>query len=104
MNYYYHGKKGIIFIDKSKGASALIVLQKYLDERGCNIDYIHDTESLRKLADESGCVGFEMPPFDENAKRDFFSVISQSGVLPRKTFSMGHAQEKRYYLEARRIR
>ena len=104
LNYYYHGKKGIIFIDKSKGASALIVLQKYLDERGCNIDYIHDTESLRKLADESGCVGFEMPPFDENAKRDFFSVISQSGVLPRKTFSMGHAQEKRYYLEARRIR
>lgn len=104
LNYYYHGKKGIIFIDKSKGASALIVLQKYLDAKGCNIDYIHDTESLRKLADESGCVGFEMPAFDSNAKRDFFSIISQSGVLPRKTFSMGHAQEKRYYLEARRIK
>ncbi len=104
LNYYFHGKKGIIFIDKSKGASALIVLQKYLDERGCDIDYIHDTESLRKLADESGCVGFEMPAFDSNAKRDFFSIISQSGVLPRKTFSMGHAQEKRYYLEARRIK
>ncbi|MBQ9628413.1 MAG: DUF1015 domain-containing protein [Synergistaceae bacterium] len=104
LNYYDHGRNGIIFVDKSKGASPLIVLQKYLDSKGCNIDYIHDTESLMKLADESDCVGFEMPPFDSNAKRDFFSVISQSGVLPRKTFSMGHAQEKRYYLEARRIK
>ena len=90
--------------EEGSRGTAVLVLQKYLDSKGCNIDYIHDTESLRKLADESGCVGFEMPPFDSNAKRDFFSVISQSGVLPRKTFSMGHAQEKRYYLEARRIK
>ena len=104
IKYYSHGKNGTFHIDRSKGASALIVLQKYLDEKGYSIDYIHDTDALLKLSDEEGCVGFEMPPFDAKAKSEFFRVVSESGVLPRKTFSMGHAQEKRYYLEARKIR
>lgn len=104
VKYYSHGKHGTFHIDQTKGASALIVLQKYLDEKGCNIDYIHDTDALITLSSESGSVGFELPPFDAKAKSEFFRVISESGVLPRKTFSMGHAQEKRYYLEARRIR
>ena len=78
-------------------------MQNYLDEKGYEIDYIHDIEALRTLANDEGCIGFEMPEFDETAKRDFFRVISESGVLPRKTFSMGHATEKRYYLEARKI-
>ncbi|MBQ7154716.1 MAG: DUF1015 domain-containing protein [Synergistaceae bacterium] len=104
ITYYAQGKKGTLHIDRSKGASALIVLQKYLDEKEYAIDYIHDTDALVKLSAEDGCVGLEMPPFDAKAKSDFFRVISDSGVLPRKTFSMGHAQEKRYYLEARKIR
>ncbi len=104
VNYYAHNTKGTLYIDGTKGASALIVLQKYLDDKGFTIDYIHDTDSLIKLSDENNCVGFELPPFDDSAKREFFGVISRSGVLPRKTFSMGHAQEKRYYLEARRIK
>ena len=103
VKFYSGDKEGVISISKSKGASALIVLQKYLDEKGCEVDYIHDTEALKELSHENGCLGFEMPPFDESAKRDFFRVISESGTLPRKTFSMGHAKEKRYYLEARRI-
>ena len=104
LKFYSHDKKGIIHIDKSKGASALTVIQKYLDDKNFEIDYIHDIEALKELSEENGCLGFEMLPFDANAKRDFFSVISKSGVLPRKTFSMGHAQEKRYYLEARKIK
>ena len=103
VKFFSGGKEGVIKISKSKGASALIVLQKYLDEKGCEIDYIHDTEALKELSHENGCLGFQMPEFDESAKRDFFKVISESGTLPRKTFSMGHAKEKRYYLEARRI-
>lgn len=103
IKYYSHGTEGTVHLDKSKGASPLIVLQKYLDAKNCNIDYIHDTDALKGLSEEEGSIGFEMPPFDENAKRDFFKVISESGVLPRKTFSMGHASEKRYYLEARTI-
>lgn len=104
IKFYSRNKNGVIYIDKTLGASALIVLQKYLDEKNFDIDYIHDTESLRELANESGNIGLEMPEFDAAAKRDFFSIISKSGVMPRKTFSMGHAQEKRYYLEARRIK
>ena len=106
IKFYSQDKSGVINIDKSKGASALIVLQKYLDEseRNFEIDYIHDTDALKNLSSSEDSLGFELPPFDDNAKRDFFKVISESGVLPRKTFSMGHAQEKRYYLEARRIK
>ena len=104
ITYYAKGSEGTLNVSKSEGASALVVIQKYLDAKGCNIDYIHDTEALKSLADEDGCVGIEMPAFDEGAKRDFFRVISENGTLPRKTFSMGHAAEKRYYLEARRIK
>ena len=103
IKFYAQGREGTIRISKSKGASALIVLQNYLDEKGCAVDYIHDVEALKALANEEGNIGFEMPEFDETAKSNFFRVISESGVLPRKTFSMGHATEKRYYLEARRI-
>ena len=104
INFYSQNKSGVINIDKSLGASALIVLQKYLDDKKCNIDYIHDTDALKNLADSKNSLGLEMPPFDDSAKRDFFKIISKSGVMPRKTFSMGHAQEKRFYLEARRIK
>ena len=46
-------------------------------------------------------IGFELPAIGKDA---FFDAIERDGVLPRKTFSIGHAQEKRYYFEAREIR
>ena len=104
VKYYARGKSGTLHLDKARGASALIVLQQYLDAKRCSIDYIHGSDALVKLSANEGCIGFELPPFDAAAKRDFFRVIAESGVLPRKTFSMGQAQEKRYYLEARKIR
>ena len=57
-------------------------------------------EGERRLADAPGCVGFLLPAIEKDA---FFAGIMADGVLPRKTFSMGHAHDKRYYLEARRI-
>ena len=108
ITFYSQNKSAVININKSLGASALIVLQKYLDEKikfeNFEIDYIHDTDALKNLSEAKNSLGFEMPPFDDSAKRDFFKIISKSGVMPRKTFSMGHAQEKRFYLEARRIK
>ncbi len=103
IKFYAHGKKGVIHLSKSKGASPLIVLQNYLDEKGYFIDYIHDTEALKELSNEDGNIGFELPAFGGDTKGEFFRVISENGVMPRKTFSMGHATEKRYYLEARKI-
>ena len=108
INFYSRNKNGVINIDKSLGASALIILQNYLDEKikseKFEIDYIHDIDSLKKLSETANSIGFELPPFDENSKSDFFKIISKNGVMPRKTFSMGHAQEKRFYLEARKIK
>lgn len=64
------------------------------------VDYVHDEPAVRELC-KKGAVGFLLPPFDKN---DLFKGIVMGGVLPRKTFSMGHAEEKRYYIECRKIR
>ena len=104
VKFYSQGNALTLNINKNSGASALHVIQKFLDDNKYEIDYIHDEDTLKNLANKNNCAGFEMPPFDENAKRGFFDLIAKSGNLPRKTFSMGHAQEKRYYFEARRIK
>lgn len=65
----------------------------------CRVDYIHGEEAVRALCAE-GAAGILLPPFE---KDDLFKGVYLGGVLPRKTFSMGHAEEKRYYLECRRI-
>ena len=63
------------------------------------VDYVHDEPAVRALTRQGG-VAFLLPPFE---KSDLFKGIVMGGVLPRKTFSMGHAQDKRYYIEARKI-
>lgn len=65
-----------------------------------HVDYVHDEPAVRALC-KNGAVAFLMPPF---AKSDLFKGVVLGGVLPRKTFSMGHAEEKRYYLECRKIK
>ncbi len=106
LKYYYANESGILRLKKNHGASVLNILQNFLDEEltrenNFEIDYIHDLDALKKLSNEDGNLGFEMPEF---SKSGFFDAIEESGTLPRKTFSMGHAQEKRYYIEARIIR
>lgn len=86
-------------------AHPLRLLQNFLDgwlkqHPQAQIDYIHGDDTLRRLADRPDALGFMPCSF---AKRDLFPYIRQWGVLPRKTFSMGHAHEKRYYMEARKI-
>ena len=63
------------------------------------VDYVHDEPAVRALTRQVG-VAFLLPPFE---KSDLFKGIVMGGVLPRKTFSMGHAEEKRYYVECRKI-
>ena len=64
------------------------------------VDYVHDEPVVRALCKQGG-VAFLLPPFD---KSDLFKGVVMGGVLPRKTFSMGHAEEKRYYIECRKIK
>ena len=66
-----------------------------------SVDYIHGIESTRKLAARADAIGFL---FDGMAKNQLFKAVICDGALPRKTFSMGHAEDKRYYLECRKIK
>jgi len=83
----------------------LTMMQEFLDnfikETDSVVDYIHGEDSTTKLAAEARCLGLVLPAMD---KSDFFETIRKSGVFPRKSFSVGHAQDKRYYLECRKIR
>ncbi|MDD2522368.1 MAG: DUF1015 domain-containing protein [Anaerolineaceae bacterium] len=71
-----------------------------LDHPEADIDYVHGDDVLMRLSQEPRNVGFYLPPIP---KDNFFKSIILDGSLPRKTFSMGHAEDKRFYLEARRI-
>lgn len=73
-------------------------LDGYVAERGGEIDYIHGASDLRRAAADG--VGILLPAM---AKEELFGYVAANGVLPRKTFSLGEAEEKRYYLEAARI-
>lgn len=81
-------------------------LQSFLSEYSeahpeITVDYIHGEDSLRALAKKEGAIGFL---FDGMRKDELFRTVICDGALPRKTFSMGHARDKRYYLECRRIK
>ena len=80
-------------------------LQEFLDKYvksndKVEIDYVHGDDVLDKLSKQEGNMGFYLPPI---TKDNFFKSVILDGALPRKTFSMGHAHDKRFYLEARRI-
>lgn len=75
-------------------------LDKYLAENGGKIDYIHGTDVVKKLSMDKSSVGFILP---DMGKEELFPTVICDGALPRKTFSMGHAEDKRFYIEARKI-
>lgn len=80
-------------------------LQAFLDDfiktgGAVKIDYVHGDDTVVRLGKQPGHIGFFLPGMD---KSDLFKTVILDGALPRKTFSMGHAHEKRFYMEARRI-
>ena len=96
--------QGELRLSRRLGQLPVGILQPALDacvaELGGRMDYIHGDEVALQLGAQENAIAFLLPAI---AKEDLFRGITLDGVLPRKTFSMGHAQEKRYYLEARRI-
>ncbi len=78
------------------------VIDRLVEQGGAKaVDYVHGDEALERLAQEPGCAGFHLGTV---AKGELLKRVMHEGPLPRKTFSMGEAHEKRYYVEARRIR
>ena len=86
---------------KPTGNLAVATLQKYLDENPQGeTDYIHGEDVVYKLCKKDNTVGFI---FSGMQKNELFDTVKLDGALPRKTFSMGHAEDKRFYLEARKL-
>lgn len=101
----FHGEQVTLCIVDSPWALPVATLQNFLDDfleknPKSHIDYIHGVDVVRELSQDARNMGFLLP---DPAKEDLFRGVILDGVLPRKTFSMGEAQEKRYYMEARKI-
>lgn len=103
--WYARAESGCFSVKNSPWSLPVASLQAFLDDYVANnsqvkIDYIHGLDSLKKLSAVPGNMGFYLP---DPAKADLFRGVILDGVLPRKTFSMGEAREKRYYMEAKKI-
>ena len=103
--YIAGSRRGTFTIDKGVHTLAVGALQEFIDvylsrHPEAKVDYIHGDETVATLAVD-GNMGFILPAMDKN---DLFKTVILKGALPRKTFSMGEACEKRFYLECREIR
>lgn len=91
-------KSGVLVFDNPMYDLEVETLDEIIDSY--SIEYEHDPEVVEKLGKKQGNIGFFLPPLK---KSNFFPLIKKKGVLPRKSFSLGKENEKRYYIEARRI-
>ena len=105
--YVYNAKIGKNLLKTPKNAAKTYqIIQKYIDDYvgkhpETKVDYIHDESSLIDVANKNdNGVAIVMPTLGKN---EIFEFVAEDMVLPRKSFSMGKASEKRYYLEAKRI-
>ncbi len=99
---------GTVTVEAPVAALAVGTVQDFLDDymktaapADATIDYIHGADTARRLAARPDAIAFL---FDGMHKEELFATVITDGALPRKTFSMGHAADKRFYTEARRIR
>ncbi len=101
---YGHTEKKLYIKGSECSVSAGTIQQfidDYIEKHGGSVDYIHGGRVVRMLAFEPNRIGFIL---DGIRKNELFEGVIHEGALPRKTFSMGEAADKRYYLEARKIK
>lgn len=105
VRFYTEHSSGMVHLNPAMGEMPVAILQEFLDgylasHEEASIDYIHGSDTLKDLTNQPRTIGFVLPAV---SKSSLFRQVIGAGSLPRKTFSMGHANEKRYYMEARRI-
>lgn len=105
VTYLFDNEEGTLTVPSPLRQLTVGTLQDFIDgylsrHAGAEVDYIHGEESLRTLCQKESAIGFL---FSGMAKDQLFPTVVFDGALPRKTFSMGHATDKRYYMECRRI-
>lgn len=96
-----NGREDHFFVDGLTAGVLQGFIDKYIGENGGEVDYIHGEGDLRELCGRDNAIGFL---FDGIAKSELFPYVEKNGALPRKTFSMGEAYDKRYYMECRKIK
>ena len=105
FEWFSSGSSGAVGVSASCIGDALTSVRDFLDDyitsNGCALDYIHGDETVKRLSQADGAVGLLFPAMD---KRELFATVTSKGVFPKKSFSVGRAVDKRYYLECRRIR
>jgi len=89
---------GILVFDNPMYDLEVETLDEIID--GYSIEYEHDPEIVKEIGKKQGNIGFFLPPLE---KSEFFPLIKRKKVLPRKSFSLGKENEKRYYIECRKI-
>lgn len=93
-----------MYIHKASSKLTVGSLQNFIDgyiaKKGGKVDYIHGVDVVKKLSMSDDAIGFILP---DMGKEELFPTVICDGALPRKTFSMGHAEDKRFYVEARKI-
>ncbi len=99
------GVEGSFVVTSPAQQLAVGTLQNAIDAvlretKGTEVDYIHGADVVRKLSGKDDAIGFLLPAMQ---KSELFPTVVFDGALPRKTFSMGEANEKRYYMECRLI-
>ncbi len=97
--------EGAFVVNNPSSQLAVGTLQAAIDEllkeiAGTEVDYIHGSDVVKELSKKGGAIGFLLPAMK---KSELFPTVMVDGALPRKTFSMGEANEKRYYMECRLI-
>ena len=105
IEYICANKNGALVAEHPVKQLTVGTLQDFLDSyvashKGASVDYIHGENSVKSLISDTS-VGFI---FSGMSKAELFKTVIYDGALPRKTFSMGHAEDKRYYLECRKIK
>ena len=103
--WFVGNESGNIYVKVPAGELTVGVVQDFLDDwmknNAAEIDYIHGDDAVAELAKAPNAIGFLLPSMD---KSELFPFVQGGRTLPRKTFSMGHGCEKRYYLEGRKIK
>ena len=105
ISYRYGQVEGTLSVEAPIRQLTVGTLQDFIDgyidsHPGASVDYIHGEDSVKALSNRENTIGFL---FSGMEKSELFRTVIFDGALPRKTFSMGHAQDKRYYMECRAI-
>lgn len=104
--FIHNGKTGFLWVETPLFTLDIATLQSFLDNyimknQNSELDYVHGDSVINELGRKDGNMGFLLSPMNKN---DLFKTVILDGTLPRKTFSMGEANEKRFYMECRSLR